>query len=1430
MLKIEKINITGFKSFADSTEIRLGDGITTIVGPNGCGKSNVSDAISWVLGEQSAKSLRGTKMEDVIFSGTKARKPVGMAEVTLTLVAIEDIAPRTEVDDIELPDSVEMQIPETPASTLVHTQKGGEGVVIEPEPAPGDPESQDGQQSAGATDGEVSAEVAAARPKVPRYHRARQSNPAGPILMAGERVTIGRRLYRSGESDYIMNGRACRLRDIHDLFAGTGLGTNNYAIIEQGRIGQILSSKPQDRRTLIEEAAGITKFKSRKRAAELRLDSARQNLFRLNDIVSEVERQIGSLKRQAAKARRYRRLREEMRALLRDVFAADWERLEVELDRLEKLADRSHEEQEVLAARLSERDAEHRAASLQAREAEEALAQVRDRASALELEADRARNRHSFLREQIAELMMRREEISRDRERIADRLALIADERERKSEQHKELSAETDAEAAKLAEQESAYQSRLRVLAEREKSLEAIRTRLMAEVGRTERLRNQQTQLEDAERRLGLDGARLDREAAQASTRRDEASRHLAELADEMQMSQARLDELRQAIVQRVEALAAARSSAAEAVKRLRELEERRSARAHRLSSLEDLDARHAYYSDAVQQVLSLEGNTFNAIGTLADLADVEPTFEPALESLFGRELQSILVPGLDDALSGVEYLVSTGAGRAAFLVVAASAAEVAASARVNGGGGARTALSLMRLPKPVADAVARAYPEKASAIVVDTVAEAIERSRAAGDHASVFVTVAGELVVNGRVVVGGSATAQGAHLLGLKREIKEIRSELERIVWEVGSAEAEVTETRRAVTDLEAESGELDSTLRADEKTAIERTMRQKQLESDFERAEQHIRVVDSERKRLVEEADELAARRTAVAAEMETAAVERQQVEADLASAQQGLSELRGEVEVDGRQLAEARAVAAARQERRRAVQSELRRLGEEEADLVARRDRNQIEGVEIESRIEQLSGQVAETEGQSELYSTERAGMDEALEVALTALNEVRHAVDAMETEIAGMRERLDDVRAKGTGYEVERARLLSDAEHVRRGAASELSQSIEEVVESARAARVDGPGPVRAVSVDEAGDETDGAVDFDDDLPLPADPAEAARARLDQIRRKVESLGAVNMMALEELEEAETRFVFLTTQRKDVLDSIAATENALSEIKRRSRQKFRDAFAEINHNFTEMFQELFGGGRGEMVLLDEDDVLESGIDIIAQPPGKRLQNVLLLSGGEKAMTAIALVLAIFKYKPSPFCILDEVDAPLDEVNVGRFSDHIIEMSQTTQFLVITHSKRTMEAARALYGVTMEEPGVSKLVSVLFAEVKKEIEADGNEIEAVGAEGAGEEDGYEGEAGEGGGGLDLALGIVDEELAEVLGQGGGEEGGGIEETDDVEDRVEAHSASSGRGKGSPCVEGGKGGGASSPDRSAVAPVTAAREALRSSMSQAC
>jgi chromosome segregation protein len=1296
MLKIEKLQITGFKSFADHTEVMLGDGITAVVGPNGCGKSNIADAVTWVLGEQSAKNLRGAKMEDVIFNGTRDRKPMGMAEVLLTLVAVEDLTFKSEVDDIELPDEPDVEIPE---AAIDDAAPAADVSAVADGPAP---------------------EAPKAPKKAHRPRRVRETMVGN--LMAGERVTVGRRLYRSGESEYVMNGRGCRLRDIQDLFAGTGLGAAHYAIIEQGRIGQILSSKPQDRRALIEEAAGITKFKSRKRAAELRLESARQNLSRLNDIVFEVERQIGSLKRQAAKARRYRRLREEMRGLLREIFASDWESTGAALERVALGSEQAHVEQNEISRALGEGEAGYRTALARAREAEEELAVVRDRVAHLELEADRARNRHLHQREQLAELMLRREELDRDRGATGERLDVITSERTRKAAELATLGSETDAESVRLAEQEAAYQTTLRSLREREQSLEALRSKLVAEVGHTERLRNMRLQHDEAERRLGLEAARLDREAEAAAARRSEAESEMSRLGEEMELSKARLDALQQEIVERVEALSVAKAKAREAATRLSTLQDRRSARAHRLASLEELDARHAYYSDAVQQVLSLDGNAFNALGTLADYAEPDTRYEQALESLFGRELQSILVPGLDDALSGVEFLVGTSAGRASFLVVGLGGGEAGGyiaeeeeigdvSGGANATGGPVNALALLRLPKEIARAVEKAYPEKATALVVESLTAALELSRAreAAGEGGLFVTLNGDQVRNGRVLVGGTAAAQGANLLGIKREIKDLKGELERVVYEVSECEAELSEANHGVSRLESESGELDTALRDDEKTAVAHDLGFKQHRAEYERAEQHIRVVDSERTRLAEERAELAARRSALATEVEEAVAQKERVETALGSAQSQVVELREGMEAEGERLAEARALAAGRQERRRALAAEVRRLADEEAHLGARRDRGGVESVEIEGRIEQLSASLAETEGRSEDFSSQRVGMGDALSVATSALAAARERADVLEAELTALRAKLDAARDRSTELDVERARLHSDLEHVRRACVAELGQEVEEVVEAARAARAARADGI--VDVDES-DEADegGGEPFVADAPLepvPLDPVEAARARMAAIRRTLDSIGAVNMMALEELEESESRFSFLTTQRQDILDSIEATEQALSEIKRRSRQRFREAFVEINRNFSDMFQELFGGGRGEMVLLDEEDLLESGVDIIAQPPGKRLQNVQLLSGGEKALTAIALVLGIFKYKPSPFCILDEVDAPLDEVNVGRFSDHILDMSRTTQFLVITHSKRTMEGARALYGVTMEEPGVSKLVSVRFAD---------------------------------------------------------------------------------------------------------------------------
>jgi chromosome segregation protein len=477
----------------------------------------------------------------------------------------------------------------------------------------------------------------------------------------------------------------------------------------------------------------------------------------------------------------------------------------------------------------------------------------------------------------------------------------------------------------------------------------------------------------------------------------------------------------------------------------------------------------------------------------------------------------------------------------------------------------------------------------------------------------------------------------------------------------------------------------------------------------------------VQSELEQSATERTELETRIAGLTSELGAAEASRVEVQKSLDEAGTRFIAMRARVEELSQQLSAVRASVAARAERLQAARADLRRIEAEAEELRSRINRNKLELYESHNRVDALTASLEEGASAAMQFEVERASLAELIDVGSTRLTLGRARTDELEKTLGELRQATAAAHDHRGHIEVERARIESEAEHLTRSCFSELAMSIEDVVTSVELAgtqesEVRGQKSEVSDQLAASGASDDGnndqelqKSDLTSDLrPLTSDltsDIDAARARHDELRAKLDDMGPVNMMALEELEEADQRFQFLTAQRRDILDSIKTTEEALTEIKRRSRERFRHAFFHINENFQRMFVELFGGGRGEMMLIDEEDVLESGIDLIAQPPGKRLQNVLLLSGGEKAMAAIALVLAIFQYRPSPFCILDEVDAPLDEVNVGRFSEKIIEMSRDTQFLMITHNKRSMEAARALYGVTMEEPGVSKLVSVKF-----------------------------------------------------------------------------------------------------------------------------
>lgn len=1345
MLRIEKLFLQGFKSFCDPTEIVLDqEGITAVVGPNGCGKSNVADAISWVIGEQRAKALRGGKMEDVIFQGSRNRQPSGMAEVLLTMVVHETFEIRADAVGAE----AETQ---AVAAAELAAQTAGQAAAFQVElAAPATPNEltpeavaiEPSESAVASTPPVQLSETAANQPAAPtpaiKKRRKVSTDPAMRVFHEGERISVGRRLYRTGESEYEMNGRACRLRDVQDLFAGTGLGGAHYAIIEQGRIGQVLSAKPMDRRALLEEAAGVSKFKLRQHAAELKLEGAKQNLSRLTDILAEIERQQNSLKRQAARARRYQRLRQEMRDLLRAVYVVDYRHTRQTLAELEEVLTATAARATALATTMAQLEEAQADAVQKARAAEEELNETRQLAASCDLETARASQQHTYLTEQLQALGARHEQFAKDQSAIATRGQFIAQETARLRAELQELEAKINTESKTLADAEGDHRMQAERDAAAEQQLEATRQQVYEAATRLERWRQLQRQFAEAiERSLTrLTGLRVEQEraAAQAQAARD----RYAELIASIEEIETRQQHVAAQLTAGADQLAQLAGERDEWQHKLSDAQRDLTATEQRLQSLAQIDARRTYFSEAVQVLtkrmtteddpasVSAPAADFRVLGTLADFVRVAPEHEAMIESALRDELQYVVVPTFDDALQAIEFLKGQEAGRATFLVVGRHGAEIisAATDGYHPGAAHETLTALLGLRPEFAAAFTFALPALAQARIVDEPGEAMRASIAqnGSSHGLTSLVRSGERVVAGRLITGGGGVGMGLGVLALKREIGELTERLGTLGAVTQTTAQELHAARTGIAQLEDEQRGWDSEARQLEKQlAVEREQRQ-QCQRELERTATHARVVEQETAQAETERQEADAKQQHAASQSDEAIAAHAAAENILEAAQAELAELRHHAAERLQELSRRRAEFAAQTERRRGLQNDLRRLDNEANDLDSRLNRTRLEALEANDQTGTLQTALLNITDELQQLTVARGQRAAELEQRAAALSHARNAADHIETELRAARATATQNREESMQSEIEKARLSSDLDHLIHSCRAELGENIVEVC-----ARLETSAPAAhetlaaalapetaAVDVtqtdeDEAGDGEEGngkeveisfwQVPEDFDLAV-------AKARLDELRAKIDALGPVNMMALEELTEVEERFDFLIVQKTDLEKAIADTQAAIAEIKRRSRERFQEAFRQVNENFKGMFQELFGGGQGEMRLIDETDVLESGIEIIAQPPGKRLQNVLLLSGGEKAMTALALVLAIFKYRPSPFCLLDEVDAPLDEVNIGRFADKVIELSAQTQFMIITHSKRTMEVARTLYGVTMEDPGVSKLVSVRLA----------------------------------------------------------------------------------------------------------------------------
>ena len=1280
MLKLKKLQILGFKSFCDRTELRFqGDGVAAIVGPNGCGKSNISDAISWVLGEQSARLLRGVNMQDVIFAGTRERKPTGMAEVTLTLIDPEVYGetgePEMDIQD-ELPE-------EDWDESAIRTAKAEDAERYMEELRLGQNDDETGEVSdaqappqAEAAATHATANITTPAPHVVLKIRRRKFKRT---FKAGE-IAVTRRLFRSGESEYLLNGKLCRLRDIQDIFMGTGLGPESYAIIEQGRIGQILSSKPTDRRAIIEEAAGITKFKTRKRLAEARLEDAKLNLARINDIFDEVTRQMNSLKRQASKAERYAKLRDEMRAKLRIVLASKFAQLDAEAAALEEELAKIGEEMRLKGEAVEAMEAEHTDRTQRGYAIERESNENREKLNALVMDIDRAIARRRTNEERCAELDARsagaqaellsiEEQLTRHRQELESNRAIL-----------ESANADVAMAQGELQQRQQEASVAAESLTNVERQQEMRRAAILQAVSAASAVRNRITQAEERIAALDRETRRLEHETTTAHQQLESFGGQRAQLGLEFESASQRVEALSTQIDETRVMLEKTRVAESSGKQHLDSLRAEYAGLIGKKGSLEAVITEHGYSTESVRRLFksgAMSGRRA-PVGVLADFLEVEERYDHVVDDFLRDELNFIVVKSWDAADEGLRVLRSDVDGRATFLVHPEDSQAKFSFAAEEAGyhGGHRDGVVPLKHCIRVLDGFGKSLevilPKLGNGYIVPD--SDVGRDLALQNPDAFFLSQSGECFHN-VTVTGGKQRSEGP--LAMKRELREVLRQTADVEHAMAEEQTRVAALTREINALSSLLQRLEDDKRDAERQAMTSGHTLQQLESEMARVRERLSTYERETQRLVTECAEcdvsIAGHRT----ELITHEEQKYALETEMQLAQASLDELRQRRDAATHQASDARACLATLEERRRGAVATVERLEAMVAEVTSRLDKlkGQIEAAAAEKeQREQENARLSEQEIQ---WAADREAAQQRDRELQEELQEVRTRLTGLEESLKAARHELDAARDRRGEFAAEQARLESDAQHMAETCIQELSQAREELL-------------------------------ADETLPhLAGEELGNEEALYREMRTRLESMGSINMMALEEYQETAQRHEFLETQRQDLLQSIENTLNTIREIDTISRQKFDEAFARINENFSETFTKLFGGGQAFMRLTDQENAAESGIDVVASPPGKKLQNVLLLSGGEKALTALSLLMGIFQYQPSPFCILDEVDAPLDEANIGRFTGLVQEMSGQTQFIIITHSKKTMGIAPALYGVTMQEPGVSKLVSVRFHE---------------------------------------------------------------------------------------------------------------------------
>lgn len=1182
---LSKLEIHGFKSFAQRTAIQFDPGITAIVGPNGCGKSNIVDAVRWVIGEQRARILRSDKMDNVIFNGTSKRKALGMAEVLLTI-----------------------------------------------------------------------------------------ENTRGVLPIEYTEVTLGRRLYRSGDSEYLLNGVKCRLQDITDLFMDTGMGAGAYSVIELKMIEEILSDNAQDRRRLFEEAAGITKYKLRRKQTLGKLDNTQADLTRLRDLTEEIEKRVRSLKRQAEKAARFKQHEQRLHSLEQALAQVEYDRLTAQKRTLKEESDKSNRAVEKLTAQLATEEAgiEELRVKLTGQEQtllerQKHLNQHLESVRRLETELRLEQERLETARRNLERTLKEKEDAAEKRSALQESLVrLQSDLASAKPALEKALRIQEETRKARDTAQEIAVEHReqLQVLRQNEQTADTAH----ADVRRNlDRLSNRLEMLEQERSRTEQQIRQLEDTAGEIEAKAKHTARRLEETRAALASARTALDEAAHAREQKRNELAAATDA-------LRQTERLRDAALAEAGLLESLVASYEEFPDAVQFLATTPQWKTSELQTVADLLACDERDRMALDAALGEYASCIVVRSFDDAARAVTLLQDEQKGRALFLVLDQIDERIRQrDTPVLNTAGARPLQSVVRVADP-------AYKPLVSLLlhdcyVVETFDEACREARKTSRPAR-FFTSSGEWVdAHGLLRAGSEMTGTSVvgNRLGRREQLATIRKTIEELESTLTAQSAEVQRIRTTLDEIpfETRRTEVESCKRA----VFEAEKENERVEYERQNIKHHHKELDSHLRKLDDEIEAGTVR----------------------------LAEMQQSVDLSEEKLHALRAERARAEETFQAAEMESRAALNRynDASLAAVQARNQFDNLQrdIERTLHDIQDLDEQTEKQHssiEQLQREIASGLETQSSLETQITSVRQQHEGLNEAVAASEYALKNTKAE-----------IAEAEIRLRGLRQQREQFIrEENNHAVRLAEVKTRITDLVASVQEDfGFSLDaGSIELEDGFD-----EMAARQEVQNLREKIRSIGAVNALALETYGEEKERLDFLSAQRQDLEKAESTLLSTIDEINTTAAHRFMETYEAIHANFNRIFGDLFGeGAASNLELTDPNDPLESPIEIMAKPRGKRPTTISQLSGGEKTLTAIALLFAIYLVKPSPFCILDEVDAPLDDANVERFMRLIRDFSRNTQFILVTHNKRTMEAADRMYGITMQEQGVSSLVGVKFDEV--------------------------------------------------------------------------------------------------------------------------